>query len=182
MPASKRRMVGVEATGWQSHVAGYMVFIYISHMESGTADGQGIEPITGELLSGIGQLTRTLFRAAEFAVPRSYVWALDALAKAPCRVTDLACHIDLTQPRATIILQKLEELGLVERRRCAEDRRAVEACITPAGRDFLEQGRQRAATALVVALRADTDDPERAVTLARDAIGTLVHALAAEGS
>jgi DNA-binding MarR family transcriptional regulator len=150
-------------------------------MESWTSNEQGIEPTTGELLSGIGRLYRTLFRAADYGMPQGCIRTLGALTKKPCRVTELVYHTDLTQPRVTMILQELEERGLAERRRSAEDRRVVEAYITPAGRELMERGQQRMATALIDALQANADDPERAVTLARDAIRTLVQAFAAEG-
>lgn len=75
------------------------------------------------------------------------------------------------------------EAGLVERRRCEDDRRAVETSLTPAGRALLETGRQRMAAALLTALEGGAvDEPERAVSTARDALNTLLNAMEAEAS
>ncbi|MET9496186.1 MarR family transcriptional regulator [Streptomyces sp. NPDC006552] len=141
-----------------------------------------IEGAARGLLRGIGQLTQALFRAGDYALTRSQVALLDALEAGPRRVTELAAATGMAQPRVTVILQKLEEAGLVQRQRCANDRRAVRTSLTPAGRDLLERGRQRMAGALLAALDGGIDDSERAVKAARDAIAVLVHAMESEPS
>ncbi|TKA09550.1 MarR family winged helix-turn-helix transcriptional regulator [Actinacidiphila oryziradicis] len=144
---------------------------------SATPDVQRIDQATRGLLSGIGRLSRVLFRAGEYGVPRSYASALDALDEGPRRVTDLTGYTGLTQPRVTVVLQELEERGLVQRQRCAEDRRVIRASITPLGRELLEQARQRMAATLLEALHANLDDPEATVTAANKAVCALVKAL-----
>jgi DNA-binding MarR family transcriptional regulator len=141
-----------------------------------------IEQATRGLLGGIGRLSRTLFRAGEYGLPRSYASALDALEEAPRRVTDLAPFTGLTQPRVTVVLQELEERGLVQRQRCTEDRRVTRVFITPLGRELLEQARQRMLTALLGALHANVDDPEATVIAASEAVCALVKALEPEVS
>ncbi|AEW98973.1 MarR family winged helix-turn-helix transcriptional regulator [Streptantibioticus cattleyicolor] len=149
---------------------------------SSTPDEQRIERAARGLLSGINRLSRTLFQTGDFGLPRSAATALDALEDHPRRVTELTSYTGLTQPRVTVVLQELEERGLVERRRCAEDRRAIMAHITPRGRELLEQARQRMAAALLDALRAGVDDPEHTVAVAREAVCTLLNALEPEAS
>jgi hypothetical protein len=46
---------------------------------SATPDGERIEQAARGLLGGIGRLSRALFRAGDFGVPRSYVSILEAL-------------------------------------------------------------------------------------------------------
>jgi DNA-binding MarR family transcriptional regulator len=147
-----------------------------------TCDEQRIERAARGLLSGIARLSRSLFQAGDFGLPRSHTSALDALEDGPRRVTELTGHTGLTQPRVTVVLQELEERGLVERKRCAEDRRATKAYITPLGRELLEQGRQRIASALLDALRGYVDDPEHAVMVAQEAVCTLLDAFEPEVS
>src|SRR3954471_12492702 len=105
--------------------------------QSCAPDEQRVEQAARGLLGGIGRLSRVLFQAGEFGLPRSSASALDVLEGGPRRVTELTSYTGLTQPRVTVVLQELEEHGLVERRRCATDGRATEAHITPLGRDLL---------------------------------------------
>lgn len=149
---------------------------------SPSADEQRIEQAARGLLSGIGRLSRLLFRTGDFGLPRSSATALDALEEGPRRVTELTSHTGLTQPRVTTVLKELEAQGLVERRTCADDRRATEAHLTPLGRELLEQGRRRMAAALLRGLHAHADDPEHTVAVAREAVHTLLTSLEPEAS
>lgn len=156
------------------------------HLSPGSvdaADARRIEGAARGLLRGIAQLGQTLFREGGFGLTRSQVALLDALEGGPCRVTGLAARTGMAQPRVTVLLQKLGEAGLVERRRCEDDRRAVDISLTPEGRTLLETGRQRMAAALLTALEGGAvDDPERAVSAARDALNILLNAMEAEAS
>jgi DNA-binding MarR family transcriptional regulator len=161
------------------------VYNFHMHLSSGSlepAEALRIEGAARGLLRGIGHLTQALFKAGDFGLTRSQVALLDALEPGPRRVTELAARTGMAQPRVTVILQKLEEAGLVERQRCTDDRRAVRTELTPAGRDLIERGRQRMAGALLAALDGGIDDSERAVAAARDAIAVLVNAMESETS
>ncbi|MDQ0797819.1 MarR family winged helix-turn-helix transcriptional regulator [Streptomyces sp. B1I3] len=147
---------------------------------AGPTDEQRIECAARGLLRGIGRLAQTLFRSGDFGLTRSQVAVLDALEDGPCRVTALAAYTGTAQPRVTVLLQGLGDRGLVSRERRAPDRRVVEASLTPAGRDLLEQGRRRMAAALLRGLDAGVDDSERAVGTARDALTTLLNAMDSE--
>ncbi|MFI0239909.1 MarR family winged helix-turn-helix transcriptional regulator [Streptomyces sp. NPDC016845] len=152
----------------------------------GSAGALRIEGAARGLLRGIGELTQALFRAGDYGLTRSQVALLDALEAGPRRVTELAAATGMAQPRVTVILQKLAEAGLVERHRCPDDRRAVRTSLTTDGRDLLERGRQRMATALLTALEGTLDggidDSERAVRTAREAIAVLVRSMESEAS
>ncbi|WP_030260688.1 MarR family winged helix-turn-helix transcriptional regulator [Streptomyces violens] len=149
---------------------------------SSTSDEQRIENAARGLLRGIGRLSQALFRLGEFGLPRTHVSLLDALEGGPLRVTGLAARTGIAQPRVTVVLQELEERGLVQRERSAHDRRCIETSLTPAGRELLEHARQRMAAALLEGLRSNVDEPERAVGAARDAVRTLLHAIEPEVS
>ncbi|MEU6840317.1 MarR family winged helix-turn-helix transcriptional regulator [Streptomyces sp. NPDC046716] len=166
------------------------------HLSERSADGpvgdsvdavgaRRIEGAARGLLRGIAQLSQILFRAGEFGLTRSQVAVLDALEQGPSRVTALAARTGMAQPRVTVILQQLQEAGLVERRRCEDDRRAVETSLSAAGRGLLERGRQRMAAALLTALEGgaeSVEESERAVAAARTAITPLVDALIAQNA
>ncbi|WP_037575580.1 MarR family winged helix-turn-helix transcriptional regulator [Phaeacidiphilus oryzae] len=140
-----------------------------------------IEQAARGLLGGLGRVSRILFESGDFGLPRSYVNALDALEPGPLRVTELTGPTGLTQPRVTVVLQHLEERGLIERHRCSEDRRSIKAQLTPAGREVLETGRQHMAARLLEALE-NVDHPEQTVTAAREAVCSLLKALEPEVS
>ncbi|HYP47238.1 MAG TPA: MarR family transcriptional regulator [Thermoleophilaceae bacterium] len=54
------------------------------------------------------------------------------------RLTDLADRAGLSLSRVSRIVDNLEDRGLVERRRCPEDKRARNAGLTAAGAELLE--------------------------------------------
>ncbi|MFJ9058040.1 MULTISPECIES: MarR family transcriptional regulator [unclassified Streptomyces] len=151
-----------------------------SSSPAGPTDEQRIESAARGLLRGIGRLSQTLFRTGDFGLGRSQVAVLDSLEDGPRRVTVLAAHTGMAQPRVTVVLQGLEERGLATRERRAADRRVVEASLTPAGRELLDRGRRRMAAALLRGLDAGVDDSERAVGAARDALTTLLNAMDSE--
>ncbi|MFJ3640202.1 MarR family winged helix-turn-helix transcriptional regulator [Streptomyces sp. NPDC090108] len=149
-------------------------------MHSRAQDAERITRASRDLLSGIGRLGRTLYRLGEFGVPHSHVNVLTALESGPHRVGDLTLPTGLTQPRVTVLLQELEERGLVERRRCTDDRRATHARLTSQGRELLRQARRRIAAALLDALGPDAEAAEPAVAAARETVLTLLNALESE--
>ncbi|WP_324669998.1 MarR family winged helix-turn-helix transcriptional regulator [Geochorda subterranea] len=57
----------------------------------------------------------------------------------PVRVTDLAERLGIGASAVTLLLNRLEGMGLVARQRDTGDRRVVRVGLTPAGRDVLAQ-------------------------------------------
>ncbi|MET8811651.1 MarR family transcriptional regulator [Streptomyces sp. NPDC004549] len=149
-------------------------------MEVRARDEQRITRTARDLMSGVGRLGRTMYRIGGFGVPHSHVNVLTALEAGPQRVGDLTLPTGLTQPRVTVLLQELEERGLVERRRCTDDRRAIRAHLTDEGRELLREARLRIAAALLNTLGTSADDAERVVASARETVLTLVNALESE--
>ncbi|MEU6575250.1 MarR family transcriptional regulator [Streptomyces sp. NPDC046805] len=121
-----------------------------------------------------------MYRIGDFGVPHSHVNVLTALETGPHRVSTLTLPTGLTQPRVTVLLQELEEDGLVERRRSTDDRRVTNVSLTEQGRDLLRLGRQRIAAALLATLGTTADDTERIGSTARETVLNLLNALESE--
>ena len=122
-------------------------------------------------LGMLGRVSRPRFRA--LLLDRAGVTLDVALAqclvtiglRGPIGVLDLAELLDHNHPKASRLLARLEELGLVERAPAPHDRRIKTASVTPEGRrvvDAVNLGRRR----LVDEVLADWTDHDRA-TLAR---------------
>ena len=60
---------------------------------------------------------------------------LESAAGQALRLTDLAERVLLTKSGITRLVDRLEEMGLVERRPCPVDRRGQNAVLTPKGRE-----------------------------------------------
>ncbi len=73
-------------------------------------------------------------------VSRTGVATLNTLARSgPLRITRLADLEGVAQPSMTLLIDKLERLGLVERRRDSSDRRAILISLTPPGLSYLHE-------------------------------------------
>lgn len=74
---------------------------------------------------------------------RQQFWVLGALAGGPKRMSDLAECANTSQPSLTGIVDRLEERGLVERRRSVADRRVVEVALTSEGSVEMRRAHER---------------------------------------
>jgi DNA-binding MarR family transcriptional regulator len=70
-------------------------------------------------------------------------------------MTSLAAHTNATLARLSHVVSRLEKRGLVRREACAEDRRATNAILTPAGWSTV----QAAAPGHVATVLANVIDP-----------------------
>ena len=83
-----------------------------------------------------GALDSQLRRDANLTHFEYFVLAmLSEAAERTLRMTSLAQRTNATLPRLSHVVRRLEGRGLVERFPCAEDGRATNARLTPAGRD-----------------------------------------------
>ena len=92
-----------------------------------------------ELADELRTIWRTLSRGAHLTgsaeqPQRQQFWVLGVLEGGPRRMGDLADLARTSQASLTGIVDRLEERGLVERIRSAEDRRVVQVGLTDAGR------------------------------------------------
>lgn len=68
------------------------------------------------------------------------VWALHVVDREPGQgIKDLAQAMDVRQPTASILVKALVQQGLVLALRDAQDRRAIQLQVTPAGRSLLDR-------------------------------------------
>ena len=90
--------------------------------------------------------------------------------RGPMRMKDLADHECVYLPTASLIIDRLQQRGLVKRFGTPSDQRAVFVDLTPHGHADLEAVRAARATAFVELLNDFGDDDLRAL---RDALGPL---------
>ena len=113
-----------------------------------------------DLLLTSARLNRWASRHAKLPAPAGQLRLLSLVDHmGPSRIGDLATADNSSQPTMTTQVQRLEVLGLVERRHDARDARATVVAMTPKGQDILEQARQ-ARAAVVAPLLADLSAEE----------------------
>jgi len=90
------------------------------------------------IVHAVDRHSRTVEKAAGLTLPQLVV--LTAV-RAQGEVTSarLSAAVSLSPPTVTLILDKLEARGLIERYRNAEDRRVVHSRLTPSGAEVLER-------------------------------------------
>lgn len=94
------------------------------------------------------------------------------------RLTSLAVDEGVAQPSMTQLIQRLEQQGLIERNRDADDRRVVWVAITEAGRALLAERRRSRAEKLAELLAELDPQEEAALSAAVLAALPIVHRLA----
>jgi DNA-binding MarR family transcriptional regulator len=104
---------------------------------------QHVAEVSRILPQQVARVGRLLVRLAGGPLSRSEATTLATLAERPSRITELAELEGLAQPTMTLLVKRLEEQGLVLRRRDSSDARAVLVEITPAGEEALEALRER---------------------------------------
>jgi DNA-binding MarR family transcriptional regulator len=136
-----------------------------------------IDYVSSELLPQAALVTRLLVRQLGAGLSRSEAGLLNTLRGGPRRITELAELEGLAQPTMTQLVQRLEQQGLVNRARQAEDGRVVLVNLTEAGTVALEDYRARAITALGAYLAQMPDHQLEALTAATQALTQLVSLL-----
>ncbi|MCY7270718.1 MAG: MarR family transcriptional regulator [Sphingomonas bacterium] len=116
-------------------------------------------------------------RVAPLGVTRAQWRALAWLARHPgLRQVELADHLDIEPITLCRIVDRLEEAGLVERRRDPEDRRAWRLHLTPKGEPLVEQLRDLAGKLALEAFAGVSPQTietlREALTCVRDNIST----------
>jgi DNA-binding MarR family transcriptional regulator len=140
-----------------------------------------IDYVSAELIVRAALLTRLLVSQLGGDLSRTEVGLLATLNDGPRRITDLAELERLAQPTMTLLVKRLEQHGLVHRRRQADDRRVVLVSLTPAGVVALEDFRARASAALGAYLVELPDDQVEALAAATETLAGLVTLLQQRG-
>ena len=103
-----------------------------------------MDPLDERLFWANARYLHTLTRGG--AWPQAQIHALVYLEHhrdAPVTPTQLSQVMGVRPSTITPMLQRLEDQGLLSRTHSREDRRQVFLAITPRGREFLEENRQR---------------------------------------
>jgi DNA-binding MarR family transcriptional regulator len=130
--------------------------------------------VSSRLLTRVAMLTRLLARQLGGELSRTEVGLLGTLSGGPRRITELAELERLKQPTMTVLVQRLEQQGLVSRERHAGDGRVVLVNLTRAGSVALEDYRAQAQAALSAYLTEMPDDQVEALAAATETLARLV--------
>ena len=136
-----------------------------------------IEYVSSELLTRVSLLTRLLAGQLGGELSRTEVGLLNTLSGGPRRITELAELERLKQPTMTVLVQRLEQQGLVSRERHAGDGRVVLVDLTQAGSVALDDYRAQARAALSAYLAEMPDEQVEALAAATETLAHLVAVL-----
>jgi DNA-binding MarR family transcriptional regulator len=142
-----------------------------------TIRAERIEHVADHLLSHVAALTRLLIREVRSDVSRTEASVLRTLTGGPRRITELAELEGLAQPTMTLLVQRLEQRGWVERRRHPEDGRVVLVSVTDLGRATLEEFQERIRAVLRAHMDAMSDDEVAALATATGTLRSLLDAV-----
>jgi DNA-binding MarR family transcriptional regulator len=112
-------------------------------MEAGPAlaRGQRLDEIAEALPQRASRLSRLFLTRSSIGISRTEVGVLHALSARPFRITELAGREGVTQPAITLLVNRLQERGWVDRVPDSADRRAVLVKLTPEGRAIFDRVR-----------------------------------------
>jgi DNA-binding MarR family transcriptional regulator len=124
----------------------------------------------------VGHLWWLLLRTTGGDLSRTAAAVLAALREeGPMRVTDLATREAVAQPTMTVLVNRLEREGYVERTPDPADGRATLVAVTPVGLERLDQRARRRAECLGRRLEALDPDQRRALAEALPALDDLIN-------
>jgi DNA-binding MarR family transcriptional regulator len=133
-----------------------------------------IHYVSSQLLARAALLTRLLAGQTGGELSRTEAGLLRTLSDGPRRITELAALEQLAQPTMTLLVQRLEQRGLVDRERHADDGRVVLVELTLAGTAALEDYRARTSAALGAYLDEMSDAQVEALASATETLDQLV--------
>jgi len=148
-------------------------------MESGPAiaRGQRLDEIAEALPQRAAALSRLFLTRSSIGVSRTEVGVLNSLWTRPFRITELAAREGVTQPAVTLLVNRLEERGWVQRTADPTDRRVVLVELTSAGRCVFDRIRAEYRALLhedmAILPDADVETLARAVEILDDLIERL---------
>jgi DNA-binding MarR family transcriptional regulator len=110
-------------------------------MQNASVDGRSsqLDEIAEALPQRANALSKLFLTRTRVCVSRTEVGVLRILSAGPRRITELAAEERVTQPAITLLVNRLQERGWVERIPDPSDRRAVLVSLTPAGEEVFER-------------------------------------------
>ncbi len=134
---------------------------------SAAGRGAQLDEIAEALPQRAVALSRLFLSHTSLQISRVEAGVLQALSERPMRITELARGQGVTQPAITLLVNRLEERGWVNRHADPDDGRVVVVALAPAGREAFARLRAQY-RALLHAEMAMLDDAE---------VETLAHAV-----
>lgn len=98
-----------------------------------------LDEIAAALPQRASALSRLFLTRTSVCVSRTEVGVLHTLRAGPRRITELAAEERVTQPAITLLVNRLQERGWVQRIPDPSDRRAVLVSLTAQGEEVFEQ-------------------------------------------
>ena len=136
-----------------------------------------IEYVSTQLLARAMALARLLAKQVDSELSHTEARVLNTLRDGPRRITELAECEGLAQPTTTLLVKRLEEMGLVRRERQADDGRVVLVSLEPAGIQALENFRAQFMALLRADLATTTDEQIEALAAATETLESLINLL-----
>lgn len=130
--------------------------------------------VASRLRLSVTRLGRILRQQADLGLTASQMNVLVTVARnGPLTLGAVAEIEHVSPPTITKVVEKLEDMGLIERQSDPEDRRRTLAAAAQAGLDLLQEGRARKNAILITRLsKLEPDDVER-LAMALDALDRL---------
>ncbi|HWE11513.1 MAG TPA: MarR family transcriptional regulator [Solirubrobacteraceae bacterium] len=124
-----------------------------------------LDEIAEALPQRASELSQIFLTRSSVCVSRTEVGVLRRLSRRPRRISELAADERVTQPAITLLVNRLEQRGWVQRAADPRDRRAVLVGLTPAGKEAL--ARLRAEYRALLHEEMEGLDDQEVATLAR---------------
>jgi DNA-binding MarR family transcriptional regulator len=139
-----------------------------------------------EIAEGLPQraaaISRLFLAHSGLCISRNEAGFLRALSHRPQRITELAASEGLSQPGATLLVNRLQERGWVTRGSDPCDRRAVLVALTDAGREVFDRLRAEYRALLHEEMAALDDEEVRALAHAVEILDKLIARLRSRAS
>lgn len=152
------------------------------HRSASLSRGQQLGEIAEALPQRAAALSRLFLAHSTIAVSRIETAVLAALAERPCRITELAAREGVTQPASTLLVNRLQERGWVQRRPDPNDGRAVLVELTECGEAVFAQLRAEYRALVNEEMVALSDGEVQTLARAIEILDTLIEGLGHRGS
>lgn len=111
-----------------------------------TEDAQLVGALSQNIYDALPLLPKRLIRVDEitrdFGMPFSHVQIMCMLSDREMTIGEISTGLGIAKPNITPLLDALGKRGLLERVRSEKDRRIVNVCLTPEGKDVVGKIRQ----------------------------------------
>jgi DNA-binding MarR family transcriptional regulator len=140
--------------------------------------GQRLDAIAEALPVRASAISRLFLTHTSLEVSRTETNVMRRLIRQPRRITDLASGEGVTQPAMTLLVNRLEDRGWLERETDPSDRRAVLVSLTPAGAATFDRLRAEYRALLHEEMAMLPDEDVAALARAVEILDTLIERLA----